>query len=65
MIECPMLQQIRNKHIILQLPRTENNEDLIKTVLLFTQDDDTHINNMLCLLVELWTERSRLINELT
>ena len=62
LIECHMLQHLRDKHLFLQLPRTQNSDEVIKTVLLFGEIDGISTDSMLRLLLDLWMERSKIMH---
>ena len=61
LIDCNVLQTVRNKHTILQRPIIENKETLISKILLLDLDED-NIQYYLSIITQLWTTRNQLLN---
>ena len=64
-LDCPKLQMIRNKQIMLQLPRIQNHASIMKIILLHGKECNDTTNSMLNLIQELWSYRNKLIQEIS
>ena len=61
LLRCPSLQKARDKYLFLQLPRQENEENLIKNLLLLRTDLEVPTHTVPNCVAELWGARRRLI----
>ena len=62
LIDCPALQAIRNKEIILQLPRIESKEVIMKVFLLMKVEPDVSTQGLIDTLLQLWNTRDRIMS---
>ena len=60
-LDCPGLQNCRNRFIFLQLPRNRNSENLLQRILLYEKDDTIDNKQMIDILNQLWQERNKIL----
>ena len=61
LIKCPGLQEVRNKYVFLQLPRQEDEEALIKMMLLLKINTEISNLTMINCVADIWNARKKLM----
>ena len=64
LIECPMLQEARNKYLILQLPKPHDSSTIIRWLLLLEDHKDIDHKEMINAISDLWGTRNKLITSI-
>ena len=64
LLGCTSLQQTRNKHLFLQMPRKEDENSIIKEMLLLKVNEEISNNTAINSISELWNARSKIIENL-
>ena len=62
LLKCVPLQQTRSKYIYLQLPRQEDETDILKTMLLLRSGKEISNLCMINCIAELWRARNKIID---
>ena len=64
LLKCEKLHSIRHKFLVLQMPYEENEEELMKKVLLFKDTEGIEAEYFVQILLQLWMQRTKLLHEL-
>ena len=65
-LDCPGLQNTRNKFILLQLPRIENSDNILQKILLYEcNNEETSSQQMIEIVNVLWQKRNKLLENIS